>query len=562
MGDLLPTDPHQFAEGDHGALLELALQLDDPCQLWHLVEDAPQLEDLLVVLGDHHPGAAVVEDVDHVAVDGARVDRGRGRAGAHDGEVGQDPLEARARHDRDRLLRADADRDQARRHRVDEVAGVVPGGLSPLLAHGIVVGHSFPARGDALPEQVGHRCGSGDDRVGGDGGRQERSSGCVRLQLDPPGVAERHATAEPASTRRLSRRSGEPDRRRTSAAEWGSRGGAGTVEPVPVKGGATTCSAWRAFWLAAAAVLAVAGVLVATAWVLVGPHDSSSATPTSVVTAPVSTAATPSARSVDRTIGPGLRPSGVTSRVGCRARSGPVLRVLQFNIRTGLGNDGSVDLDRIAAEIEAVRPDLVSLNEVDTDTTRTHADEPAYLSRGTGMHVVYGPNLIYDGGPFGNAVLSRFPVIDSRNLRLPWTDDVEPRGLLTVVVDVDGRKVAFSSTHLSSGSFAHESRLLQALVIRRALRSASLPSIVAGDLNSVPTDVPARILRHGLLDAQQEAGTGSGDTYPEAHPDGRFDYILHDRHFAAVPGSSHARPSSSDHRSVFTKLRMLPRHGC
>ncbi len=336
------------------------------------------------------------------------------------------------------------------------------------------------------------------------------------------------------------------------------------MEPVPVDGGASARPRWRVIWFAAGAVLAVAGVFAATTWLVVASHDSSSATPTPVVTAPVSTATTPSVGSVDPgALGPGLRESGEASRAGCRGRPGPVLRVLQFNIRTGLTDDGSVDLDQIAAEIEAVRPDLVSLNEVDTDTTRTRADEPAYLSRATGMHVVYGPNLIYDGGPFGNAVLSRYPVVDSRNLRLPWTDDVEPRGLLTVVVDVDGRNVAFSSTHLSSGAFAHESRLLQALVIRRALGAATLPSIVAGDLNSVPTDVPARILRQGLLDAQQEAGTGSGDTYPDAHPDGRFDYVLHDRHFAAVPGSTHARPSrSSDHRSVFTKLRLLSRRGC
>ena len=99
-----------------------------------------------------------------------------------------------------------------------------------------------------------------------------------------------------------------------------------------------------------------------------------------------------------------------------------------------MSDNGYVDIAEIAAEIEAVRPDLVSLNEVDTDTSRTRLDEPAYLAAATGLHVVYGPNLIYDGGPFGNAVLTRYPVVDSHNLRLPGTPRPGAAGT------VDGRR--------------------------------------------------------------------------------------------------------------------------
>ncbi len=83
---------------------------------------------------------------------------------------------------------------------------------------------------------------------------------------------------------------------------------------------------------------------------------------------------------------------------------------------------------------------------------------------------------------------------------------------------------------------------------------------MAGDLNSLPDDVPMRILRQFLLDAQEEGGTGDGDTVPESAPQNRFDYVLYDDAFVVVPGSTRARPSaSSDHRSVFTELALLPR---
>jgi len=331
---------------------------------------------------------------------------------------------------------------------------------------------------------------------------------------------------------------------------------------VPVDSGSRLRFRWRASWLAVGAVLAVAGFFATAIRLPSASHGSSSAMPSvSVMTARMSPAATPSVPSVAPLLVPGLG-AGVVATL-CQERRSPVLRVLQFNIHAAISGGGGVQVSQIAAEIEAVQPDLVSLNEVDSHTLRTRVDEPAYLAKATGLHVVYGPNLIYDGGPFGNAILTRYPVVESHNLRLPGTFGLEPRGLLTAVVIVDGRRVAFSSTHLTEGSGGRQSRLLQALAVARALHSMAAPTILAADLNSDSTDVPRRILRGHLLDAQEEGGTGLGDTFPEANPSSRFDYIFYDDHFAVVPGSTRVQTSnSSDHRSVFTMLTLLPKHRC
>ena len=98
-------------------------------------------------------------------------------------------------------------------------------------------------------------------------------------------------------------------------------------------------------------------------------------------------------------------------------------------------------------------------------------------------------HFIYDGGPFGNAILTRYPVVESHNLRLPGTFGLEPRGLLTAIVIVDGRRIAFSSTHLTEGSDGRQSRALQAQAVARALHTMDAPTILAGDLNSDSTDL-------------------------------------------------------------------------
>jgi endonuclease/exonuclease/phosphatase family metal-dependent hydrolase len=300
----------------------------------------------------------------------------------------------------------------------------------------------------------------------------------------------------------------------------------------------------------------VLGVVVVTGFAVrfaTGSDGTSARPATAVTTAP--TSAAPAIDPVDaRALRPPIEPveSGAAS---CSGSDGPVLRVLQLNIHFGTARNGAIDLRALADQISAVEPDLVSLNEVDDGTLRSgRVDEARYLATATGLHAVYGPNLPWEGGVFGNAVLSRLPVLASENLRLPVADGLEPRGMLTVRVRVAGRVVSFSSVPLSDGESGRVSRERQALAIGGVVRRASGPTIVAGDLNARPGDLPVRVLRQYLLDAQELGGTGPGNTVPEPEPRSRIDYVLHDNAFAVEPGSTRVLPSPSDHRAVLTRL--------
>jgi endonuclease/exonuclease/phosphatase family metal-dependent hydrolase len=331
---------------------------------------------------------------------------------------------------------------------------------------------------------------------------------------------------------------------------------------------------WRAAWIAGGLVLALVAVFVAVVWGFGSPDGTPSGGPgrssPPTVTAPSSTTPTElpprKGHHRHRHLRDPLQPVRFHQDPSCPIGRIHLVRVLQFNIHAGLSRYGGLGIAQIAAEIRAARPDLVSLNEVDSGTTRSdRIDEPAYLARATGLHAVYGPNLLrYDGGRFGNAVLSRFPIVDHRNIRLPRQGHSEPRGLLRTTVRIGRRDVSFYSVHLSQGHLRGAAqRARQADAVAQIIRSNGRPTIVSGDLNSRPGDLPERILRQYLIDAQQQAGTGSGDTVPEGDPLHRIDYVLYDNDFAAVPGETQVLPSaSSDHRMLLTELVLRPRHQC
>ncbi|HAV64129.1 MAG TPA: endonuclease [Verrucomicrobiales bacterium] len=220
---------------------------------------------------------------------------------------------------------------------------------------------------------------------------------------------------------------------------------------------------------------------------------------------------------------------------GCAHRddgSTPVkLRVLSYNIHHGEGMDGRLDLERIAALITAHAPDLVALQEVDRGVARTQGrDLPAELAKATGMEVIFSRNIEYQGGDYGNAILSRFPVVSSTNLHYRMLRPGEQRGLLQATVrHPSGRELVFMATHLDYRSDPVE-RLSNVPEIKAAReRFAGLPVIVAGDFNDRPGGEVHGMMKSGFIDAWEAAGNGDGFTYSSTNPDKRIDYIYFDR---------------------------------
>jgi len=258
---------------------------------------------------------------------------------------------------------------------------------------------------------------------------------------------------------------------------------------------------------------------------------------------------------------------------GCVAACGPrwtpgaatPLRVLVYNIHAGTDAAQAPSLDRIAAVIRDAGADIVLLQEVDSVVERTgRVDEVAILDSLTGLHGVFGRSLDFQGGGYGIAVLSRWPIVADSVVRLPVFPPQEraggshePRSALWVEVAAPGGQLHVINTHLdaSGTDSARLQEIAEVLRLADDRRRTGGRVLLGGDLNSTPeSETQHRVRDAGWQDAWAVCGgVGDGFSYPDGIPRKRIDYLYlgaGERCHGAQVIETHA----SDHRPLLVLL--------
>jgi endonuclease/exonuclease/phosphatase family metal-dependent hydrolase len=281
-----------------------------------------------------------------------------------------------------------------------------------------------------------------------------------------------------------------------------------------------------------------------------------------------------------------------------------VLRVATINIWNKAG-PWLARLPLIRRELERLQPEVVALQEVlrfQPDSAlaaplSVHNDQATELAEGFGFHIAYSVASDYGNGlKFGNAVLSRHPILEQRSFQLPGVESGETRSLLYALCQTPHGSLPVFCTHLN-WKF-HQGAIRQRQVAFIAERIAELapidgphlPPVLMGDFNAAPNADEIRFLT-GLCaidgktvyfaDAWAFAGAGPGYTYDRENeyarkarePSRRIDYIFvrgPDRQFRGEPMLAelafHAADRTtaepvwpSDHFGVVADLAITPR---
>lgn len=215
-----------------------------------------------------------------------------------------------------------------------------------------------------------------------------------------------------------------------------------------------------------------------------------------------------------------------------------------------------IDVEAIAKVILAEKPDLVALQEIDVNTERSGKgnNQARLLGEMTGMKYYFSKAIDHQGGDYGVAVLSRFPIVDSINYRLPIYPD-KPEEFRTIaavkVILPTGQNLLFASTHLG---LKEPNRLLQAEKIIEHFGKNDLPMILAGDFNAVPE---SKVIQYFDQYFTRTCKNDCLPTIPVEIPNKTIDFIMFNSKdsFETINMRVIDEKYASDHLPVVARLR-------
>ena len=206
------------------------------------------------------------------------------------------------------------------------------------------------------------------------------------------------------------------------------------------------------------------------------------------------------------------------------------IRVMSYNLHQGFGVDGYLAIEDLADAIEEQQPDIIALQEVSRGWVIDGSfDMLPWLSRRLDMPYVWGPAA---DSVWGNAILSRFPISNSRTQPMPNNSQLQlKRSFTTAEIDVGaGESLTVIATHLHHVEDEGHLRKPQVRALLQAWEGRGR-SVIMGDLNALPSDPEMLLLMEaGLEDAflaaeRPDRDREKGYTAPSRDRSKRIDYI-------------------------------------
>lgn len=227
---------------------------------------------------------------------------------------------------------------------------------------------------------------------------------------------------------------------------------------------------------------------------------------------------------------------------------GQTVRIMTYNIHSAFNRAGRQDPETVARVIESSEADVIGLQEVSRGwLINGSTDLVTWLSYRLGMQVHFQGT----GDPvWGNALLSRYPILEFGHSDLPGEGTLIGRGYLWARIDAGmPEALLLINTHLHQVEVEPEPRIRQVQAILD-FWDGRTNTFVIGDLNARPgTEEMELFTRAGFTDSWAEAGDGAGLTYISSDPFQRIDWIWHTPSLTAraveVPSTT-----ASDHLPV------------
>lgn len=246
----------------------------------------------------------------------------------------------------------------------------------------------------------------------------------------------------------------------------------------------------------------------------------------------------------------------------------PILDIATYNIHKGFSHfNRRVVMHELRDCLRALRSDIVFLQEVQGEHTR-HAQryhnypegaQHEFIADAVWPHAAYGKNSVYEAGHHGNAILSRFPIIQTYNTDIS-AHRFESRGLLHCEIALSEQQTVHClCTHF--GLFAKGRREQTQMLIAYVKQAISddAPLVIAGDFNDWRNQIGHLLVSElAMQDVFHLAGGKLARSFPARLPMLRLDRI-YVRGFNVLHTEVHADgtwQNLSDHAALSARLNL------
>jgi endonuclease/exonuclease/phosphatase family metal-dependent hydrolase len=236
------------------------------------------------------------------------------------------------------------------------------------------------------------------------------------------------------------------------------------------------------------------------------------------------------------------------------------LRIATYNIHKCVGIDRKYSPERIVKVLREIDADVIALQEVLCNSHLHKRDHQAkFIADGLGFEFVVGKNRQIKGADYGNAVITRHPILSARNHDIT-VSPYEPRGCLMAEVEIEpGKTIHFADVHMGT-SFFERRKQVHNLLAGHVLDAAGIAGhrIIVGDFNEWTNGVTTRMFRSRFSSVDPKIHLDTRRSFPGYLPLFHLDHIYFDPNFeleAAAIHRSRTAMVASDHLPIFADFR-------
>ena len=189
--------------------------------------------------------------------------------------------------------------------------------------------------------------------------------------------------------------------------------------------------------------------------------------------------------------------------------------------------DGRTSLKRIASVLAELNADIVALQEV-FSVCDSHEGQVETLASELGLKAAFGCTRHHHGRPYGNAILSRWPILESREMDISWyrrerrgcvrADLKTPRGILHVF-----------NIHMGTNFFERRHQVRSLFSSKQLYDGLSGPRVLVGDFNEWIKGLTTRLLSAKFESLNLELHVRRRRSYPGLLPILHLEHIYFER---------------------------------